>query len=269
RAGKWLAQRWRQTVALLRGLEPTTAYAPAPQDAPVRLIQRRDAEIIVPAQGYIYAFVIRASFAWSAEGLRSESLSWHAQRLQPVAVQQLTRLAANLARTTAPQQAGNLEVDLQRAIDEANWSWQHSDGIVTGRPDAWVRLDERVQQALLPYSERLVTLESEYELHLARARSAQQLAHRWAAVLSEYADTATEAGPQTQEGLVDAARRMMGLQRIAAQWIEDLLAERPRAGNWFDQLPAPMPEPPPEPRRPRNAPRQAPRDTPRQTARDT
>ncbi|MEU4680072.1 hypothetical protein [Micromonospora sp. NPDC023737] len=273
RAGKWLAQRWQQTVDLLRGLEPTTAYAPPPQAAPVRLTQRRDAEIAVPAQGYIYAFVIRASFAWSAENLRPELLSWHAQHLQPLAVQQLTRLAADLARTTAPHHAGELEVELQRAIAGAGWTWPHAQGTVTGKPDAWVRLDERVQQALLPYSQRRVTLESEYELHLARARSAQQLADRWATILREYADTAAEAGPETQEGLIDAARRMMGLQRIAAQWIEDLLAERPRAANWFDQLPPPVPEPPPAPpqapRRTRHEPRDAPRDVPREARRDT
>ncbi|TDC35084.1 hypothetical protein E1211_16410 [Micromonospora sp. 15K316] len=237
RAGTWLAQRWQQTVALLRGMEPSTAYAPPPSAAPVRVTQRRDAEIVVPAQGYIYGFVIRASFSWSAEGLRPELLSWYAQQFQPLAVQQLTRLAADLARSTAPHHAGELEVRLHRAIGEADWTFPRAEGTVSGRPDAWVRLDERVQQALLPYSKRRVTLESEYELHLARARSAQQLAHRWSTILREYADTAAEVDPQTQEGLVDAARRMLGLQKIATQWIEDLLAERPRTGNWFDRPP--------------------------------
>ncbi|MEU6203991.1 hypothetical protein ABZ814_10405 [Micromonospora musae] len=236
RAGTWLAQRWQQTVALLRGMEPSRAYAPPPA-APGRVTQRRDAEIVVPAQGYIYVFVIRVSFSWSAEGLRPELLSWYAQHLQPLAVAQLTRLAADLARGTAPHHAGELEVKLQRAIGEADWNFARTEGTVTGRPDAWVRLDERVQQALLPYSERRVTLESEYELHLLRAHNAQQLAQRWSTILREYADTAAEVGPQTQEGLVDAARRMLGLQKIAGQWIEDLLAERPRTGNWFDQPP--------------------------------
>ncbi|SIR72125.1 hypothetical protein [Micromonospora avicenniae] len=271
RAGKWLARRWRQTVAMLQDTEPTTAPAALPA-APTREVLRRDAQITVPAQGYIYAFVIRASFTWSAEGLRPELLSWHAQRLQPLAVQRLTRLAAELARTTASHQAGKLEVDLQQAIGEANWTWRHAGGTVTGRPDAWVRLDERVQQALLPYSQRRVTLISEYELHLARARSAQLLARRWAKILGEYADTAAVAGSsETQERLIDAARRMIGLQKIAAQWIEDLLAERPRTDNWFDRPQPPAPDPPPEPRRPHDVPRQSappPTTKPRDAAAD-
>lgn len=227
--GQWLSRRWGQVVALLRGMEPAAAFGPPPPP-PGRLTERRDAELAVPAQGYVYVFHVRASLMWWSEGLRPEDLSWHAHYFQPHAVQKLTRLAADLARTLPPHRAGDLEVRLQRAVDAADWAFSRGGKTVTCEPEIRVRLDERVRRALLPYSERLVTLESEYELHLARARRAEQLARRWTGILQEFAagPVPAAAGPTAEENVVDAVRRMTALQKIAARWVEELLRDRPR-----------------------------------------
>lgn len=231
-AGGWTQKHWRHLVAALQ--EPELAAAPG-SSPPIagRLTQRRDASgpIVVPARGYVFNFNVRATFTWSSNGLRPELLSSYAHYFMPHAIQRLARLAADRARTFAPHQAGELEVELQRVLAEQGpWHYDRGEVVVTCQPDAWVRLDERVKQALQPYWEDLVKLECQYEVHMRRAQYAEQLNRRWVTILEDFVDNPIDddATQATNEYLANARQHMMAEQKAAAQWSKDLISERRR-----------------------------------------
>ncbi len=216
RGWRWWARNWDRLVAALQDEAPVgSAAAPSPSDP---LIEQRDAPrlIAVPARGYVYSFYIRATFAWSSPAtMRAEVLSWYVQYYQPNAIQRLTRLAADAARDLPPHRAGDLEVALQQALaDDPVWHYQRGDVVVTCRPDAAVRLDERIMPALQPHVDRLIKLEYQFDEQIRKARYAEQLSRQWVAILSDDAD---------DQDVAEAREHMLTAQREAARWITDLL----------------------------------------------
>ncbi|RLP97446.1 hypothetical protein [Micromonospora sp. CV4] len=170
----------------------------------------------------MYAFHIRATFAWSSqESLRSEVLSWYVDYFQPHAIQRLTRLAADAARNLPPHRAADLELALRQAItDEPTWRYARGDIVITCQPDATVRLDERIMPTYQPHVDRLMKLEYQFDEQLRRARYAQELSRRWAAILNEHAG---------DEDIADAREHLLAAQGEAARWINELLRSHPRA----------------------------------------
>ncbi|MCG5470639.1 hypothetical protein LADH09A_004606 [Micromonospora sp. LAH09] len=224
RGWRWWARHWDRLVAALQDEAPVgSGAAPSPAGP---LVEQRDAPrlIAVPARGYVYSFHIRATFAWSSPtSLRSEVLSWYVQYFQPNAIQRLTRIAADAARNLPPHRAADLEVALRQALtDEPEWSYQRGDIVITCRPDAAVRLDERIMPALQPHVDRLLQLEYQFDEQVRKARYAEELSRRWATLLSTHAD---------DQDVADARDDMLTTQREAARWITELLrrhAEHPQ-----------------------------------------
>ncbi|SCE97395.1 hypothetical protein [Micromonospora mirobrigensis] len=231
-----IADAWRDLVVDLPVSPPPQPAPPPP--SPARPTQLRDAAgaIVVPARGYVFQFTVHATLTWTGTGLSTDLLGWHVRQVRPRAILRLTRLAAAAARTFPPHQAGELEVALQRAVaGQPPWQFRDGDTELTCRVDVWVRLDEAVRQALLPYSEQLVNLEGQYEVQLRRAECVEQLNRRWVDLLEEFT-----AGPvsgavdrETREALDDAARRMAEDQRAAAEWSGELLRQRQRDRDVF------------------------------------
>ncbi|MGW0213898.1 hypothetical protein ACWDXH_05870 [Micromonospora chokoriensis] len=216
RGWRWWARNWDRLVAALQDEAPVgSAAAPAPSGP---LVEQRDAPrlIAVPARGYVYSFYVRATFAWSSPStMRAEVLSWYVQYFQPNAVQRLTRLAADAARDLPPHRAADLEVALQQALaEDPRWHYQRGDITLTCRPDATVRLDERIMPALQPHVDRMVELEYQFEEQLRKARYAEHLSRQWATILADDAD---------DQDVADARDQMLTAQREAARWITDLL----------------------------------------------
>jgi hypothetical protein len=240
RGWRWWARNWDRLVAALQDEAPVgSAAAPSPSGP---LVEQRDAPrlIAVPARGYVYSFYIRATFAWSSPAsLRSEVLSWYVQYFQPNAIQRLTRLAADAARDLPPHRAGDLEVALQRALaEDPLWHYQRGDITLTCRPDASVRLDERIMPALQPHVDRLVKLEYQFDEQIRKARYAEELSRRWATLLANHAD---------DHELADARDHLLTAQREATRWIAELLHHRP-------EHPTPSPRVPSQPTSPTPAP---------------
>ncbi|MFG2049063.1 hypothetical protein ACGFIW_16740 [Micromonospora sp. NPDC048935] len=236
RGWRWWARSWDRLVAALQDEAPVnSAAAPTPSGP---LVEQRDAPrlIVVPARGYVYSFSIRATFAWSSPvSLRSEVLSWYVQYFQPTAVQRLTRLAADAARDLPPHRAGDLEVALQQALaDEPEWTYQRGDIVITCRPDAAVRLDDRIMPALQAHVDRMVTLEYQFDEQLRKARYAEELSRQWTTILGAHAE---------DRDVADARDQMLTAQKEAARWVTELLlrhTEHP-AGS-ATAPPAPTPQ---------------------------
>ncbi|MBM0278976.1 hypothetical protein [Micromonospora tarensis] len=230
RGWRWWARSWDRMVAALQDEAPVGAGAAPSPSGP--LVEQRDAPrlIAVPARGYVYSFYIRATFAWSSPAsLRSEVLSWYVQYFQANAIQRLTRLAADAARNLPPHRAGDLEVALQQALGEDPlWHYQRGDITITCRPDAAVRLDERIMPALQPHVDRLVQLEYQFDEQIRKARYAEQLSRRWVALLSDDAD---------DQEIADARDQLLTAQREATRWITDLLQRH--TGSTADPPPTP------------------------------
>ena len=171
-------------------------------------------------------------------------LSWYVQYFQPNAIQRLTRLAADAARDLHPHRAGDLEVALQRALaEDPLWHYQRGDIALTCRPDAAVRLDERIMPALQPHVDRLVKLEYQFDEQIRKARYAEELSRQWATILEGHAD---------DHDLADARDHMLTAQREAARWIAELLhrhanptraAPPPESPNRSPAPPTPAPGP--------------------------
>ncbi|MFG1841545.1 hypothetical protein ACGFH8_24350 [Micromonospora sp. NPDC049175] len=216
RGWRWWARTWDRLVAALQDEAPVGSAADPSPSGP--LVEQRDAPrlITVPARGYVYSFHIRATFAWSSPvSLRSEVLSWYVQYFQPTAVQRLTRLAADAARDLPPHRAGDLEVALQQALaDDPEWTYQRGDVVITCRPDAAVRLDERIMPALQPHVDRMLKLEYQFDEQLRRARYAEELSRQWTTILSAHGE---------DQDIADARDHLLDTQREAARWITDLL----------------------------------------------
>ncbi|MEV0216178.1 hypothetical protein [Micromonospora sp. NPDC050695] len=216
RGWRWWARSWDRLVAALQDEAPVGSAAGPTPSGP--LVEQRDAPrlITVPARGYVYSFHIRATFAWSSPAsLRSEVLSWYVQYFQPNAIQRLTRLAADAARDLPPHRAGDLEVALQQALaDDPEWSYERGEVVITCRPDAAVRLDERIMPALQPHVDRMVKLEYQFDEQLRKARYAEELSRRWMAILSDDAD---------DQDVADARHHLLNAHREATRWITELL----------------------------------------------
>lgn len=229
RTWRWWARTWDRLLAALQDEAPVGAGAgPSPRGP---LVEQRDAPrlIAVPAQGYVYAFYVRATFAWSSPAsLRAEVLSWYVRYFEPNAIQRLTRLAADAARDLPPHRAGDLEVALQRALaEDPEWSYRRGDVLVTCRPDASVRLDERIMPALQPHVDRMVRMEYQFDEQMRRATYAEELSRRWATILGDHLDAnADHLDANADQELADAREHLLAAQREAARWIGELLHHR-------------------------------------------
>ncbi|WP_373684380.1 hypothetical protein [Micromonospora thermarum] len=225
---------WGWSLSVARKVDAAAKEGPPPPP-PEEPIERRESvgPFTVPARGYVFAFSVRAAFTWSAQGLRPEQLAWYAHYFMPQATQRLTRIAGDLARAVPPHRAGELEERLQRVLGRQEpWAFERGGKTVTCRPEAWVRLDERVRRALQPYWERLISLDCEYEEQTRRAQYAERINRRWAAILDDLAGA--DVPEDLREKLARAREHMMAEQRAAARWTGDLLRQRRRQENLFE-----------------------------------
>ncbi|WP_073836206.1 hypothetical protein [Micromonospora sp. CB01531] len=194
--------------------------------------------IVVAAKGHVFTFTVRAVLTWSITGERPEVPIWYVRHFTPKVIQQLRRAAADCARDFAPHRAGDLEAALQKALtgqDPKLWRYTRGRVTVQCRPEVWwVRHDDRVLQTLRPHWDRMIELECEYELYLARARYAEDLNRRWMTILDEMLDDPPggEEAEAINEELSRARRHMAAEQRAAAQWSAELLRDRRN----FDQI---------------------------------
>ncbi|MDG9673761.1 hypothetical protein [Micromonospora sp. DH14] len=240
RSWRWWARNWDRLVAALQDEEPVGLAAPATPSGP--LVEQRTAprQIVVPAQGYVYSFHIRATFAWSSTvSLRAEVLTWYADYFMPQAIQRLTRLAADAARELAPHRAAELEMHLQQTLAaQGPWRYQRGDLEVSCAPDVAVRLDEHIRRAVQPQIDRLVNLECRLEEHLRQARYAEELSRRWVAILDDH--LAVAGG---DPDLATARQHLLSRQRDAVRWIDELLAQRrrPQQGQFATPTVTPRP----------------------------
>ncbi|MFG3707079.1 hypothetical protein ACGF7U_20475 [Micromonospora sp. NPDC047670] len=243
RLGSWLLMLWHRLLATLRGPEPIPDPPPLsspPPPPPGRLTERRDvaAPIVVPARGYVFTFHIRAAFVWSSDGIPREILSGSAQYFMPYAIRVLTRLAASRARNFAAHRARELEVELQRALTETGpWRYERGGVQVICQPYVWVELDDRVKQTIRPYWEQLIKLDCEYDVDVKRAQHAERLSRQWLSILEKLVESPVAGGAArlTNERLAAVVQDLIAEQQAAAQRLEDLLGERLRNGDAYEQ----------------------------------
>jgi hypothetical protein len=239
----WLGRVWRALVRALSGPsepEPELVVTPPPPP-PGTLMERRrlSAPLVVPARGYTFSFNVHAAFVWTSHGIDRESLSELTHYFMPFAVRTLTALAARHARDIRPHRAHDLEVEIQDVLEKQGlWRFRRDDVEITCRPHVWVKLDDRVRQAVEPYWEQLIRLDCEYDVQMRRAEYAETLSGQWKAMLTDLMDSpfADGAAELTEKQLSEVVQKIVAERRAAAAKLEDLLAERIRGGDAFDQM---------------------------------
>ncbi|MGN9891756.1 hypothetical protein [Micromonospora sp. L31] len=234
---------WKYLAAAARRLNAPAAEPLSPP--PDELVERQDVSgpILVAAQGYVFGFTVLATLTWSSRGVGPEALRWYAHHFMSDAIQRVREVAAEQARKLPAHRAGELEVALQRALDEqdpALWRYKRGTVHVKCRPQVSVRLEGRVRQLLQPHWERLIELECQNDLYTRRAQYAERLNQRWVAIMDEFVDhpASDEAAQAIKEELDRARQHMMAEQKAAAQWSEDLLRERRRHEGIFEPFTA-------------------------------
>ena len=234
---RWeLRELWRSTIDALRETGPVSGATSTPSAPSGPLTERLDTPvpIRVSGQGRTFNFHIHARCVWSSWDLHREALLSYAHYYMPDAVRKLTHLAAQHAADLPAHRAPELEVALERALSETGpWRYQRGDKLVTCQPHVSVDVDERVRKVVLPYWEKLVKLDCEFDLDRRRAEYADRLGRQRTTSAESATDGAAagEAARTTGENRASDVRRMAAELRAAAQRLEDVLRRTPRDGD--------------------------------------
>ncbi|MFC7277567.1 hypothetical protein ACFQS1_26535 [Paractinoplanes rhizophilus] len=245
RFSAWLGRTWRAFLALFSPPEPEPVSPappppPPPPPPPGRLSGRRSPQrpMVVPASGYIFTFLVHATFIWGSDGLYQDELNSSIEGLMPYATRRLKALAAQHARQYPPHRARELELALQEDLRENGpWKlhWRGAD--LTCQPYAWVELDEQVKQAVQPYWEQLIKLDCEHDVQMRRAEYAETLSKQWTAILTELVGSpvADGAAEMTEKELAEVVRKIVAEQKAASEKLEDLMAKKVEDGDTFER----------------------------------
>lgn len=235
---RWLLKLWERMIRALQETAPVTTPASPASARSGPLSERLDTPVAirVSGQGRTFNFHIQVSCVWwSPKDLRRRMLLSYAYQYTPDVIRKLTRLAAEHAVNFAPHRAAELEVELQRALSEKGpWRYVRDDTVVMCQPHVWVDLDERVRKLVLPYWEKLVRLDYEFDVDRRRAEYADRLSRERVPAVGNPDNGASPRGSArtTGEDLAGEARQVIAEVRAAAQRLEDLLRRtRPDADS--------------------------------------
>ncbi|WP_250008175.1 hypothetical protein [Actinoplanes sp. M2I2] len=238
RIGAYLMRLWRRFVAAFQG--PEVPLAPPPP-APGRLTERRSiAPLAVPARGFAFDFQIDGTFVWTSDGLDRSDLRSLVETFLPYARGHLKGVAAGLARGVEPHRGEDFERRLRSKLAEMrDWTYERQGLRVRCRAHVRVRLDDRIQEHIRPYWERMIELDYERDIAARRARHVDRVSAQWAAVLERLLKAPVPGGAatMTDEQLAKVVREHLGEQRA---W-EDALAglgpqDEYRREGFFDLL---------------------------------
>ncbi|MFR9777810.1 hypothetical protein ACL02O_17370 [Micromonospora sp. MS34] len=189
-------RRWRDRAARLREqgrdraqewwpkIRPLLAQFRWSDEPPptVMIVDRRiPPALMVPAQGQVYGFVVRATFTWCSDSARPELFGWYVDYFQPQAVQRLQRIAARCAREVPPHRPREVEIALYEALtgdDALPWRYERGEVTFSCEADVSVHLDQRVRRLLQPYWDQRIALECERDLDRRRAEYEQERGQR-------------------------------------------------------------------------------------------
>ncbi|MFI2648021.1 hypothetical protein [Micromonospora fulviviridis] len=180
------------------------------ESSPATLVDRRVAPILlVPAQGQVYHFVVRATFTWSSGSARPELFGWYVDYFQPQAMQRLERIAIRCAAEIPPDRPRELAIALEGAMtgnDALPWGYERGDVTFTCEPDVSVHLDEPVRKLLRPYWDKRIALEWKRDLERRRAEYAEEERKRRAAKTQDDGAVPEDDGAVPEDGMPDALR---------------------------------------------------------------
>lgn len=171
-------------------------WSDEPQPSVTTVDRRVPSAELMPAQGQVYGFEIRATFTWTSDSVGPELFGWYVDYFQRQATQRLRRIAARCAREIPPHRPREVEIALHAALagdDALPWRYERGEVSFTCEPDVSVHLDERVRRLLQPYWDRRIALECERDLNRRRAEYAEERRAREAAG-STAPDTPPTAG---------------------------------------------------------------------------
>ncbi|MFG3580130.1 hypothetical protein [Micromonospora chersina] len=148
------------------------------ESSPVTLVDRRAAPtLLVPAQGQVYHFVVRATFTWTSHNARPELFGWYVDQFQQQALQRFRRIAVRCAADIPPDHPRAFMIALEGAMtrdDALPWGYERGEVTFTCEPDVSVYLDEPVRRLLQPYWDQRIALEWQRDLDRRRAEYAEE-----------------------------------------------------------------------------------------------
>ncbi|SCL46401.1 hypothetical protein [Micromonospora chersina] len=244
------ARLWTAARPLLDQLQWQEA-----ESSPVTLVDRRAAPtLLVPAQGQVYHFVVRATFTWTSHNARPELFGWYVDQFQPQALQRFRRIAMRCASDIPPDLPRAFMAVLEGAMtgdDALPWAYERGEVTFTCEPDVSVYLDEPVRRLLQPYWDQRIALEWQRDLDRRRAAYAEEQRARRPENGTAPTTGSPENGATQAAGMPEALRTDHPPQQRKRP-PEGRRVPRPDAPvEQFTPLePFPPPPAPPPPRRP-------------------
>jgi hypothetical protein len=183
----------------------------------------------VPARGYVFDFRVYLSLTWTSNGLHLDELDAWSQQFNQRARRDLGRIAADLSRAYPAHRPSKFEAELNRRLVDAPFTYERSGVALTCRAVAWVRLDPRVKEYLLPYWEKRIKMEAEHDVGLRRAELVDQRNQRWLALLEKVRnDPAAEAAARlTEQEFAEVMREMLAERKAALVQLKELSGQSP------------------------------------------
>jgi hypothetical protein len=175
--------------------------------------------------GYVYHFIVHATFEWKADGMDSAALRTCARRWMPLAIRELRRCVAAKSRDFAPHRARALEVSVNQMLAEGG-DWPFG-AAVTCRPRISVELDERVREQVRTYSEQRIRMDCEHEAGVRRADLADHLSRRWVKVLEGLLQSPVASGAArlTEQRLAEVVDGLLVAQDNVTDLWEKILQD--------------------------------------------
>jgi len=233
RLSRWVAaaQAWAVRVGV--GMRRTHAQffkldsaspPPSPPPGAIAYYQRLGSTP-VPAWGDVFEFQVHVTLVWTSEGLRAAELKEQAWEHSPRPHQEVARLTADLARQYAPHHARDLETALNARLADVKWQFRPGDATLRCRPEARVRIDDRLREHLEPIWRQMATLETEHEVNQRRHQLVADLTRGWLAVVEEFrrSPAAPTAVRLTEQAMAAAMRQAADGQQETMDWFRDLL----------------------------------------------
>ncbi|WP_157441668.1 hypothetical protein [Actinoplanes awajinensis] len=213
RLGIRLAALWKRLLAGFRGPDPVPSVPPRPPTPPGRQTERRSiTALTVPARGFAFHFEVSGTFVWTTDGLERYALHSLVERFLPYAHSYLKEIATDVARGVEAHRGGDFENRLRERLDRVGeWKYQRRGQEVACRAHVRVDLDQRVQQHVRPFWERLITLDYERDVAARRARNVAGVSSQWAVILQKLLDGPMPGGAaaMTDDQLASVVRGLL------------------------------------------------------------
>jgi hypothetical protein len=204
---------------------------PAPPPRPLTTTRESEAPIIVAAKGAAFDFQVHPTLRWRTEDVPLDEFEQLIALRTASVEKEVCRKAASLAREFEPHEAQRFEEALARSIGPQPWRiGRGDDPSLTCQVQARVVPDKAVRQAMQPYWQRRIEIQSQHDLGMLRAELVRVQTEAWSSIMEKLQDNplTRHAANLTEEQFARVYGEMHKARQDATTRLLDLLQNAAR-----------------------------------------